>query len=89
MPMSSRGPSGARVADANRPPNGLPDQTDPTPCLALRPRQAAQALGIGERLLWSKTNAGEIPSVRIGRAVVYPIDLLRAYLARQAKGGRP
>ena len=53
------------------------------PCLALRPKEAARALGIGERLLWSKTNSGEIPHVRIGRAVVYPIDL-----ARQAQGAR-
>ena len=56
--------------------------------LALRPKEAAKALGIGERLLWSKTNCGEIPHVRIGRAVVYPVDLLRAYLAEQAKGAR-
>ncbi len=59
------------------------------PTLALRPKDAARALGIGERLLWSKTNAGEIPCVRIGRAVVYPVNLLREYLDRQAKGGRP
>ena len=35
--------------------------------LALRPKEAARALDISERLLWSKTNAGEIPCVRIGR----------------------
>ncbi len=57
--------------------------------LALRPKDAARALGIGERLLWSKTNTGEIPCVRIGRAVVYPVELLRVYLARQSQGGRP
>ena len=56
--------------------------------LALRPKDAAKALGIGERLLWSKTNAGEIPCVRIGRAVVYPMDLLREYLRGQAEGGK-
>ncbi len=69
----------------------MPDKATRTPldsappCLALRPRDAARALGIGERLLWSKTNSGEIPCVRIGRAVVYPVDLLRDYLDRQAK----
>ncbi|MCK4342442.1 MAG: helix-turn-helix domain-containing protein [Phycisphaerae bacterium] len=59
------------------------------PKLGLRPREAAKSLGICERLLWSKTNAGEIPHVRIGRAIIYPIDLLREYLAQQAqkKGG--
>ncbi len=63
------------------------DLKAPTPRLALRPKEAAQALGIGERLLWSKTNAGEIPHVRIGKAVVYPVDLLRDWLAEQARKG--
>ena len=73
----------------DRPPNPLTaDGPDAPPRLALRPREAARALGIGERLLWSKTNAGEIPCVRIGRAVVYPVASLVAWLAEQAtKGG--
>ncbi|NNF44242.1 MAG: helix-turn-helix domain-containing protein [Phycisphaerales bacterium] len=71
----------------------MTDLTSPeaVPVLSLRPKDAARALGIGERLLWSKTNAGEIPCVRIGRAVVYPVDLLRDWLAEEAKrkgGGR-
>ncbi len=52
--------------------------------LALRPREAARALGIGERLLWSITNRGEIPHVRIGRAIIYPTDALRGWLADRA-----
>jgi excisionase family DNA binding protein len=63
-----------------------PDRSDPAP-LALRPKQAAKALGIGERLLWSMTNSGQIPHVRLGRAIVYPVDELRRWLAEQAKGG--
>lgn len=62
-------------------------EPDPAP-LALRPREAAKALGIGERLLWSLTNRGEVPHVRLGRAVVYPVDRLRDWLAQQATGGR-
>lgn len=58
--------------------------------LALRPREAAKMLGIGERLLWSKTNAGEIPHMRIGRRVVYPVHLLVGWMDEQAaKGSRP
>ncbi len=58
--------------------------------LGLRPREAAKALGIGERLLWSKTNAGEIPHLRVGRAIVYPVGLLQDWLAEQAaKSGKP
>lgn len=55
--------------------------------MALRPREAAKVLGIGARLLWSETNAGRIPHVRIGRAVVYPLDALREWLAAQAAKG--
>jgi excisionase family DNA binding protein len=63
--------------------------SDPLAPLALRPREAARALGIGTRLLWQLTNTGEIPHLRLGRAVVYPVDSLRAWLAEQAeKGGR-
>lgn len=57
------------------------------PRLALRPREAAHALGISERLLWSKTNSGAIHCVRIGRRVLYPVDELRDWLAAQTKGG--
>lgn len=57
------------------------------PALALRPKDAARALGIGTRLLWELTNRGEIPCVRIGRCVTYPVHLLNEWLARQAKGG--
>jgi hypothetical protein len=55
------------------------------PVLALRAAQAAKSLGIGVQLLWEKTNIGEIPHCRIGRAVVYPVHLLREYLDKAAK----
>ena len=58
--------------------------------LGLRPREAAKALGIGERLLWSKTNAGEIPHLRIGRAIIYPVGMLQDWMAEQAaKSAKP
>jgi len=60
------------------------------PRLALRPREAAKALGIGERLLWSLTNQNLIPHVRLGRAIVYPVNLLVKHLEeRAAKERRP
>lgn len=62
---------------------------DATLRLALRPRDAAVALGIGERLLWSWTNQRLIPHVRIGKAVLYPLAELERWLAEQAaKGAR-
>lgn len=52
--------------------------------LSLRPKPAAEALGISPRKLWTLTNQGIIPCVRLGRAVVYPVESLRAWLAEQA-----
>jgi excisionase family DNA binding protein len=61
--------------------------------LALRPRDAAKALGISPRLLWQLTRDGHIPCVRLGggkrKTVLYPLGTLQAWLTRQAatKGG--
>jgi excisionase family DNA binding protein len=56
--------------------------------LALRPRQAAKALGISARHLWQLTKDGHIPCVRVGsgtrKTVLYPVAELQAWLARQA-----
>ncbi|HUY88703.1 MAG TPA: helix-turn-helix domain-containing protein [Pirellulales bacterium] len=56
--------------------------------LALRPREAAKALGISPRLLWQLTHDGEIPCVRVGsgkrRTVLYPVADLQAWLSRRA-----
>jgi hypothetical protein len=57
--------------------------------LALRPREAAVALGISPRLLWQLTHHnGHIPCVRVGsgkrRSVLYPTTELRAWLSREA-----
>ena len=70
------------------PATGFPKERDERqPKLALRPREAASALGISERLLWSITNRGEIPHVKLGRVTLYPVDVLRDWLdAKAAKG---
>jgi excisionase family DNA binding protein len=52
--------------------------------LALRPKEAARALGISDRLLWTKTNCGEIPHLRIGKRVLYRVAELQRWLAEQA-----
>ena len=58
--------------------------------LALRPKDAARALGIGRRKLWELSQPrGTIPTVRVGACVLYPTHLLQAWLAEQAgKGGQ-
>ena len=58
--------------------------------LALRPRDAAKALGISQRLLWSlSAPRGPIPCTRIGSrggCVLYRVADLDAWL-RGAQGG--
>lgn len=67
----------------------LTDNSEPAavPRLSLKPREAAAALGVCERVLWELTKADEIPHVRIGKtgkSVLYPVDELRAWLSRKA-----
>lgn len=50
------------------------------PPLALRPKEAAESLGISERLLLDWTQQHGLPCVRIGRVVLYPVDLTREWL---------
>jgi excisionase family DNA binding protein len=59
----------------------------PIPALALRPREAAAALGVSERTLWAWTAAGEVPHVRRGKTVLYPVGELTRWLAEQSTGG--
>jgi len=60
----------------------------PAPVLALRPREAAKALGISERLLWSLTAPrGPIPVVRVGAARLYRLADLDGWLARASRPG--
>lgn len=59
--------------------------------LCLRPPEAAKALAISPRTLWSLTAPrGPIPCVRVGsgkrQAVLYPVALLEAYLREHADG---
>jgi len=57
--------------------------------LLLTAKEAARALAISERTLWSLTRNGDIPSVRFGRAVRYdPRDLDR-WIERQKQLAGP
>jgi excisionase family DNA binding protein len=53
------------------------------PPLLLTPKQAAEALAISQRKLWSMTASGEVPHVRLGRCVRYPLIHLQVWLARR------
>lgn len=66
------------------------DNRTPSP-IALRPKDAAKALGIGQRKLWELSQPrGPIPCVRVGVCVLYPVELMRAWLAAEsAKAVQP
>ena len=50
--------------------------------LALRPKEAAQALGIGERTL--RQILPELPHVRLGGVVLLPVEGLQAWLRERS-----
>lgn len=52
--------------------------------LLLRPAEAARALGISPKTLWSRTvPRGDVPCVRVGKSVRYAPEDLRAWVASQ------
>ena len=53
--------------------------------LLLSPRETAKALGICEKTLYTMTKNGEIPVIRMGRAVRYPVDGLRGWIEEQSQ----
>jgi len=47
---------------------------------------AARALGICSKTVWSLTNRGDLPCVRIGQRVLYDPHDLRSWVDRQKTG---
>ena len=88
--VSNTEPTGARRTNANaqaeRKKTVQNDVTPKTPLL-LTPRQAAEALSISPRKLWSMTNTREVPSIRLGRCVRYPADQLKRWIDSQIEDG--
>ena len=62
-------------------------QTLDSPTL-LTPRQAAAALAISQRKLWSLTSSGEVKCCRIGRAVRYDTADLTDFVAASKQHSR-
>jgi excisionase family DNA binding protein len=52
----------------------------PNPRLLVDRREAAAMLAISERTLWSLTASGELPAIRIRKAVRYSIGDLQKYI---------
>jgi excisionase family DNA binding protein len=56
--------------------------------LLMKPTDAAKALTISARKLWSLTAGNEIPHVRIGKSVRYDPADLRAWIENQKIASR-
>jgi excisionase family DNA binding protein len=54
----------------------------PADTLLVTGPQAARLLAVSQRTLWGLTDRGEVPCVRIGRAVRYAVADLNAYVER-------
>jgi predicted DNA-binding transcriptional regulator AlpA len=66
----------------------IPNRTEPeTPCLSMRRRETAAAIGISVGELDNWTKRGIIPCVRIGRIILYPASAIRDWLNKQAQQG--
>ena len=67
-------------------PEKPPSTSEAPPPLALRPKEAARALGIGERKLWEITadRTSGIPHARFGKCIIYPVRELQDWLAERA-----
>lgn len=50
-------------------------------------KDAKALLAIGARKLWELTNSGDIPHVRIGRAIRYDVDDLEQWIVRRKRRG--
>jgi hypothetical protein len=66
----------------------FPTTNTATPLL-LTARAAAAIMSVSERTLWAMTYPrGPIPAVRLGRAVRYDVQALRAFIRAQQQGGQ-
>jgi len=53
--------------------------------LLLTSKETAKALGICERSLYALTKAGELRAVKIGRAVRFSVDDLKAWIKKSSE----
>ena len=64
----------------------MSNSTPSLPPLLLRPQEAAEVLGISSRKLWSMTQSGEVPCIRLGRCVRYSVDDLHRWIDARREG---
>ena len=52
-------------------------------------RETAKLLGLSERTLWTYTDKGVIPSLKIGRSRRYSVLTLQRWIDEQQRAGMP
>jgi predicted site-specific integrase-resolvase len=57
--------------------------------LALRPRDAAAALGISPSTLERLRKAGQIPHIKLNNVVLYRVETLRQWLKEREQANQP
>lgn len=73
-----------RSGDVTHDDRPMPSATPDMPLL-IDAKRASLILSISPRKLWEMTNAGQIPSLRIGRAVRYSVSALREWVDAQER----
>jgi excisionase family DNA binding protein len=54
--------------------------------LAMSAEEVCGALGVSPRTLRTWTKAGEIPAMKVGRRVLYPVDQLKQWMEVRTHG---
>jgi excisionase family DNA binding protein len=62
---------------------------EPQTPLLLSIKQAAQALSLSERTVWTLVQTRELPHVRVGRRLLFSRMALESWIDRQQSGGNP
>ena len=52
--------------------------------MLLSPVEVAEALGIGRSRIYKFLAAGTLPSIRVGRSILIPVEDLRKWIAQRA-----
>ena len=60
-------------------------ESEASPPLLITASEAAALLTISPRKLWSMTNAGQVPCIRMGRTVRYCPTALREWVERSVR----
>ena len=65
----------------------IDDFTKKQEFVMLTARQAADSLAISPRKLWEMTKLNEIPHIRFGRCVRYPLVDIQRWIEEKQQGG--